>query len=64
MGHNKNLEQVKKFYTYVSNGEKKTVWCTLKEFLVIKDAYDDNGLTEVEQELYDEIKTEFNYPIK
>lgn len=54
----------KKLYTYTSNGEKKTVFCTKREFLVIKEAYDDNGLTEIEQEEYDKLKEDYNYPVK
>ena len=58
------MEEQKKLYTYKSNGNKKTVWCTRREFLVIKDSYDDDGLTEIEQEEYQKLKEEYNYPVK
>jgi len=44
------MEKQKKHYTYVSNGETKTVWCTTREFIELKRNYDDNGLTQLEEE--------------
>lgn len=48
-----NEKKVRRSYTYTSNGESKTVWCTTEEFIEIKRAYDDNGLTQLEEQYAD-----------
>ena len=47
-----NSDSKRQFWTYISRGEIKRVWCTRHEYLFLKLCYDDNGLTEEEYKEY------------
>lgn len=47
-----NSDNKCQFWTYISHGCIKRVWCTRHEYLLLKLSYDDRGLTDEEYKEY------------
>lgn len=47
-----NSDSRRQFWTYISHGNIKRVWCTRREYLLLKLSYDDRGLTDEEYKEY------------